>query len=192
MNLRATAHAALRVAGPPPRDCPQNPCRPDGRPVLDRLAKPDRGARQAPDSTGGHLKNQNTMIPSNIHFIDLGLPSGKLWAANNATLDDKVHFTFDEAVKAFGNNMPTTDDFVELTLKCKKKWNNKRNGYTYTGPNGNSIFLPATGLLGPYAQYWSRTTYGEHSASTFYFEPCAFNPQYINNRSCRFCVRLVK
>lgn len=44
--------------------------------------------------------------------------------------------------------MPTADEMKELKEKCKWKWTKKSgaSGYTVTGPNGNSIFLPLTGF----------------------------------------------
>lgn len=43
--------------------------------------------------------------------------------------------------------MPTVEEAEELLGKCSWEWTtvNGTNGYTVTGPNGNSIFLPATG-----------------------------------------------
>ena len=44
-------------------------------------------------------------------------------------------------------HMPTTNEWYELKNKCTWTWNslNRVNGYTITGPNGNSIFLPSAG-----------------------------------------------
>ena len=43
--------------------------------------------------------------------------------------------------------MPTMKEFQELIDNCDWKWTtqNGENGYKVTGPNGNSIFLPAAG-----------------------------------------------
>ena len=43
--------------------------------------------------------------------------------------------------------MPTEDEFEELIDSCVWKWTAKNgvDGYEITGPNGNSIFLPAAG-----------------------------------------------
>lgn len=48
---------------------------------------------------------------------------------------------------------PTVEDMEELVEKCTWKWwyaDNGNMGYKVTGPNGNSIFLPAAG----YVQTW--------------------------------------
>ena len=64
---------------------------------------------------------------------------------------------------------PTEDDFIELYDECEWTWMtyNDIDGYLVTGPNGNSIFLPAGGLIsgytdkniGEYGRYWSSTPY---------------------------------
>ena len=64
-----------------------------------------------------------------------------------------------------GWRMPTYDEMVELKNVCTVSWttNNGVNGRLFTGPNGNSIFLPAAGYpcdgeindAGSYGYYWS-------------------------------------
>lgn len=73
--------------------------------------------------------------------------------------------------------MPTFDEIVELCDKCSWEWTsvNGVNGQKVTGPNGNSIFLPAAGVRygsevyyrGSYGYYWSGTFY-EYSSSKGY------------------------
>lgn len=63
--------------------------------------------------------------------------------------------------------MPTIAEFRELINNCTWTWTNEggNNGCRVTGPNGNSIFLPAAGyrngtslnLAGSYGNYWSST-----------------------------------
>lgn len=63
--------------------------------------------------------------------------------------------------------MPTDAENEELCTKCTWKWisNNGNNGYLVTGPNGNSIFLPAGGHcngtetceVDSWGRYWSNT-----------------------------------
>lgn len=63
--------------------------------------------------------------------------------------------------------MPTLDEIKELCNKCFWEWTtvNGVNGQKVTGPNGNSIFLPAAGYRygkevdyrGSYGFYWSGT-----------------------------------
>ena len=73
--------------------------------------------------------------------------------------------------------MPTWDEIKELKEKCSWVWTtvNGVNGYKVTGPNGNSIFLPAAGYrydtsldkAGSYGFYCSATI-GSGSAMVYY------------------------
>ena len=63
--------------------------------------------------------------------------------------------------------MPTKAEMEELENNCTWTWTTKNgvNGYEVTGPNGNSIFLPAAGYCGGSSRnsvgedgdYWSST-----------------------------------
>jgi len=65
--------------------------------------------------------------------------------------------------------MPTDAEFTELRENCTWEWTsmNSINGRKVTGPNGNSIFLPAAGFsygstpcYGGYdGDYWSSSLY---------------------------------
>ncbi len=66
--------------------------------------------------------------------------------------------------------LPTKAELEELTNKCTWKWTTQNGvkGYKVTGPNGNSIFLPAAGYrygsslcrAGEYGDYWSSSPDG--------------------------------
>ncbi len=63
--------------------------------------------------------------------------------------------------------MPTVEQLRELCDKCTWTWTQRNgvNGQLVTGPNGNTMFLPAAGYrwdeslhnVGSYGDYWSRT-----------------------------------
>ena len=67
--------------------------------------------------------------------------------------------------------MPTAKEFKELCDNCTWKWTTRNGvgGMQVTGPNGNSIFLPAGGWYSgstlnnrnTYGSYWTATGYGE-------------------------------
>ena len=68
--------------------------------------------------------------------------------------------------------MPTDEEQEELESKCTwtRTSQNGAEGYKVTGPNGNSIFLPAAGYrydsslgnAGSYGYYWSASLYNSH------------------------------
>ena len=66
------------------------------------------------------------------------------------TINSDVYKTANDlAYKVYGGKatMPSADEFEELIQSCKAEWTEQDGvaGYTFTGPNGNSIFLPAAG-----------------------------------------------
>jgi len=76
--------------------------------------------------------------------------------------------------------MPTRDEITELVENCTWEWTelNGVNGYQVTGPNGNSIFLPAAGESAKYSIgvrgcYWS--------SSMSFIAPDHYFPTNANN-----------
>ena len=92
------------------------------------------------------------------------------------TTDGKTILDLDDdaAYVNWGGNwrMPSKEEVDELTQQCNWIWttHNNVNGYKVTGPNGNSIFLPAAGYKGagptyPAGEdglYWTNTTEKQH------------------------------
>lgn len=72
-------------------------------------------------------------------FVDLGLPSGTKWKSEN----EHEFYTYDNAILKFYKAIPSEEQWKELKKMCQWKWTG--NGYKVTGPNGNTIFLPAAG-----------------------------------------------
>ena len=151
---------------------------------------------------------------NNIQFIDLGLPSGTLWADRNLGADKPEgygdYFRFGETAPFTENSpeyvyndinesiagtdkdaattilgkkyrMPTLDQVEELIDECKWKWTKQNGveGMEVTGPNGNSIFLPASGFrdfsngslsyVGSYGYCWSASPYSSCYGRSLYF-----------------------
>jgi hypothetical protein len=150
-------------------------------------------------------------------YVDLGLPSGTLWATCNVGANspeeygdyfawgetttkrawdnyryeddcsNKTKYTnsdglttlqsSDDAATAnwgSGWRMPTYDELNELKNNCTVTWTTQNgiNGRLFTGPNGNSIFLPAAGYYSSYdhiydagfeGNYWSGTLSTDNS-----------------------------
>ena len=155
--------------------------------------------------------------PDEHEYVDLGLPSGTLWATMNfawgetepkdfynwsnykwcngsetmltkycmdsdhGTIDGKTELDLedDAAYVNWGPSwrMPTKVQQDELREKCTWVWTarNGVNGQLVTGPNGNSIFLPAAGFRwyeslndsGIWGSYWSRTLQSEFSSGAY-------------------------
>ncbi len=133
-------------------------------------------ARKAADDV--LQKDKTTTDRSYGSWVDLGLPSGTLWKyANETNPNDSYGFyTYDNAVQKYGNSLPSGTQFRELKDKCTWTWTG--NGHRVTGPNGNSIFLPASGFrncdgdvnyVGSRGLYWSSTPDGSGNARYLYF-----------------------
>lgn len=181
------------------------------------------------------------------YAVDLGLPSGTLWAdrnvgadapeafgdffawgetepketyswatyllcngsastltkycnhSNSGTVDGKTTLDLedDAAYVKMGKDwrMPTAAEQQELMTKCTREWitQNGVQGYKLTGPNNNSIFLPAAGYCanklhlnsGPWGYYRSSTLFSNSSthANILYFDNGSYN---CGNRYFRF------
>lgn len=89
--------------------------------------------------------------------------------------------------------MPTRAEQSELIAKCTWTWDDTKKGYTVTGTNGNSIFLPAAGrrsntdlnVVGSWGYYWSSSLdeYYPGSAFFLYFDSSLVDWYY--GRRCR-------
>ena len=176
-----------------------------------------------------------TFIEATPHeYVDLGLPSGTLWATCNvganspeeygdyfawgetepkATYNWDTYFdsdynkynneggltelaAADDAATAnwgSGWQMPSVAQQDELRENCTREWTqlNGVNGILVTGPNGDSIFLPAAGYrydtnlnyAGSYGFYWSRSLGASSSdgAYSLYFNSGTWGWLYFRN-----------
>ena len=129
-----------------------------------------------------------------MKYIDLGLPSGTLWADTN----EEGYYTFDEAVSKYGGNLPTYEQFKDLKDHCQLEWTG--NGYEITGPNGNTMVLPAAGFIGcnggvfcvdSLGRYWSSLPSGSDFAWRLCFDSSNMN-MFYGDRCYGISVRLVK
>ena len=97
-------------------------------------------------------------------WVDLGLPSGTLWACQV----EEGYYTYYEAVKKYGSQLPTKKEMEELRLLCK--WDTGEDRCIVTGPNGNSIVLPIgivkskdRAFTDTYSMYWTSTQEGSNA-----------------------------
>ena len=185
-------------------------------------------------------------------YVDLGLPSGLLWATCNVgastpegcggyyawgeteekgnydlstykwcdgseytmtkyctdssygTVDNKTVLDLEDDgahVKWGGTwRMPTIEEQCELYNNCTWSWTTQNGvyGYKVTGPNSNSVFLPAAGYCngtraydrGSYGYYWSSSLCGSNRACDLHFKSggCGW---YGDGRSYGLSVRPV-
>ena len=97
----------------------------------------------------------------------------------SGTIDDVAH------VKWGGKwRMPTVEEFDELLKKCNRRSEtlNGISGQRFTGPNGQSFFLPYPGSTDP-AGYWTSTSEYLTGGPSYYYD-FTFNWQSIYNRKC--------
>ena len=131
--------------------------------------------------------------PDRYTFVDLGLPSGRLWATENAP----GFYTFDEAVDIFGELLPKGSAMVELIEESEVSWNREKKGLDITGPNGNTIFLPADGYRWEMevnnvkleGDYWTRMPLSQTYARSLDFNSGGVCPLNDGYRSYGFSVR---
>ena len=129
-----------------------------------------------------------------VEYVDLGLPSGTRWKKVN----ENGFYDYDKAVSEFGSQLPTRQQLEELKNKCT--WTRTGNDYKVTGPNGNSIFLPAAGYrswngdvgnVGTYGYYWSSTPRDSDFSWLLYFNSSEVK-MHSNIRCFGLSVRLVQ
>ncbi len=202
-------------------------------------------------TTGEHDGRYDPDVWNGFTYIDLGLPSGRLWSTENLGAgvpgDPGYYFAWGEVsgkseytkntykygstsmtkyngtdglVELSGEDeaatvlrgeywqIPTVDDFTELKDNCTWVWGSKTSslgwvtyGYTITGKNGNSIFLPAVGYfknsltdgVGSDGHYWTRNLYHENNtrAYKFYFNKTSSTNEIADDRYLGMPIRPV-
>lgn len=130
------------------------------------------GIKEAKTTAKGNIYGITREFSAEPVYVDLGLTSGNLWAAENYSSGDKTTFTYTEACAIDG--IPTSADFVELRNQCLWVWDATNKGYnvfkskdandkgnvtptaTYDVSTDPHIFLPAA-FDGGSGIYWSNT-----------------------------------
>ena len=123
-----------------------------------------------------------------IEFIDLGLPSGRLWATEN----EEGYFTYDKAKEKFGEMLPKPEAFKELWKNCQWLWDLKNKGMIVVGPNKNTILLPVCGYRvtdGCYIHNYSHGYYCSSEMNASYCTVLEFNAEAVWPMSIVYCLR---
>lgn len=170
----------------------------------------ERKAMTAPKKSGARKAAAD--VPKG-QPVDLGLPSGIRWSDRNIGAkspsapgrefrwsDISTQSAFAKRTGWGGDwRMPTKSEVLELIRNCTwtKGKKDGRNGYTATGPNGNSIFLPANNTSwGFVGTYWTSTPDANHLfddtlAETLYFASNADPETCTYSRDLKLFVRPV-
>lgn len=209
------------------------------------------GDVQTINTTGEHDGRYDPNVWKGFTYIDLGLPSGRLWSTENLGAgvpgDPGYYFAWGElagkseytkntykfgttSMSKYNNTdglteltgedetatvlrgeywqIPTINDFKELQDNCTWVWDSKTSsldwityGYTITGTNGKSIFLPAVGHfrnsttdgVGYNVEYWTRNLYPDNvtRAYKFYLEKSSTGSEIADDRYVGMPIRPV-
>ena len=118
-----------------------------------------------------------------------GLTISELQSQGYIDSEGNLTAQYDAATANWGGSwrMPTKAEYNELLNNCTWTWTTQNgvNGYKVTGPNGNSIFLPAAGYrgasslyhAGSYGYYWSSSPnddYDYYAYRLFFNSSCHY------------------
>ena len=163
----------------------QEPCNQLAKEMLGELG----GHKKSPGVTG----RKTSQVPAG--YVDLGLPSGTLWKAEN---EDCGFITYDQAYNFYGSSIPTKEQWEELKNNCLWTWTG--SGYKVKGKSGESVFLPAAGWrtcagtlydVGSIGYYWSSTPGSSEGAWDLDFSSGGVYVHY-DKRCIGLSVRLVR
>lgn len=143
--------------------------------------------------SGSEMQSETTYMSE---YVDLGLPSGTLWKSSK----EDGFYDYDSAVRYFGAQLPTYEQFVELIDYCTFTYD--EGGCWVQGINGKGIYLDAAGwrdqkgrvtLVGTDGGYWSSTKKGSENAWYLNFTEKKGVVRMLNySRSSGLSVILVK
>lgn len=192
---------------------------PQGQPVAPSTSEPEYEEPVASETSQEVARPAST--PAREHnvedalvAVDLGLPSGTKWAKCNLGAKRETAYgnyyhaeQVDAAIrKALGSGWaaPTSEQTTELVDYCSRRWCTSYNGkavtgFLFTGPNGNSIFLPAAGnkkngkkrRVGTDGDYWTSSSLRSGRYQNIDFTSGSITPADDSPSSMQFTVRPV-
>ena len=137
-----------------------------------------------PEEYGGYYAWGETSPKSSYgsdNSVTYGLSYSELKSRGIIGSDGNLTAEYDAARANWGGDwrMPAGSEQRELLNNCTWQWTtlNGVNGYKFTGPNGNSIFLPAAGyrdgtgvyFRGSYGSCWSSSLVSDYGSDGAYF-----------------------
>jgi len=136
----------------------------------------------SPEDYGDYFAWGETQIKDSYteeNSTTYGLSYSELQSKGIIDSNGNLTANYDAATANWGKKwrMPTQAEIIELKNSCIWIWTSKNdvNGYVVTGPNGNSIFLPAAGYrygtsldyAGSCGKNWSSTAYEDNSNNAY-------------------------
>lgn len=169
--------------------------------IHDELTTLDPDPEVEPAAMPEKFDKDHPYDPALFGWVDLGLPSGRLWADRPAP----GYYQYDQAVETFGEDLPKGAAMAELCEECEWTWGKERKGYDVVGKNGNRIFIPALGYqdydsntgelipgalgsVGSNGFWWTFSPGSQASARYLFFVASAVLPLYTNFRSYGYAV----
>ena len=158
-----------------------------------KTSKSERSKReQKTEDSDWPNPKQEVISIDGYEYVDLGLPSGTLWATCNVGASNPEdygdYFSLDDGIKNTANlgngwYVPTKEQWEELMKNTKNSWRKVAGvkGWLFRASNGNSLFLPAAGYCHESSRhddgyYWSSSRCTDHPKDEWYL--------YFNSGSC--------
>lgn len=116
----------------------------------------------------------SNMDLDDVEWVDLGLPSGTLWAKE----DTGGMMSFASALWTYGGHIPSRTDADELQECCTKVWDEDSNALVFTGPSGQSISFTCQGRE---SVYWLNAYEKEDPEYGQCFRICSDRKFWIND-----------
>lgn len=108
-------------------------------------------------------------------WVDLGLPSGLLWAKEDEDVQVPIH----KALQSYPDNLPSESDAEELRECCSRHFDPLKKMMIFTGPNGNSISFKCTEK---YVSFWLNEYESKYMDFGKCFHLSPDNSFFINNK----------
>lgn len=112
---------------------------------------------------------------SKTEWVDLGLPSGVLWAKDDEDIIISIH----KALQDYPDNLPSDSDAEELREYCSRQFDSSKKTMIFTGPNGNSVSFKCTDK---HTSYWLNEYESKYMDYGKCFHLSSDNSFFINDK----------